>query len=417
MTSAFTDLSDRALRRWAGAVSGLVVGCVLTGALITSIDATQLAGSWGGSGILGELAFLLVIVSFPLIGLLILIQQPRNRIGWLLQGIGLAWGLPELLSAYAHWGLVVDPGSLPGADVAAAVNEGTWTFGVGTMGIFLILLFPDGRLPSARWRTVAWVGASTLVVGAAGIALTPGRMEESPIPTLANPLGSELLEPVTFVVLGVVLPLLPLCILASAVALVRRFRRSTGVERAQIKWLATAGAVVAGLYLVTMLASLVASFAEETPGPVSALQEVSLLSFLLLPVAIGIAILRHRLYDIDRLINRALVYGSLTAILAGNYLGSVLLLQLMLNPLDNQSDLAVAGSTLAVAALFGPARRRIQATVDKRFYRSRYDAARTLDAFAAQLRHEVDVDAVGTDLRSAVNQTVQPTHVSLWVRP
>ncbi|MDQ3105770.1 MAG: hypothetical protein M3Q87_11280 [Actinomycetota bacterium] len=417
MTSASTDLSDSALRRWAGAVSGLVVGCVLTGALITSIDATQPAGSWGGSGILGELGFLLVIVSFPLIGLLILIQQPRNRIGWLLQGIGLAWGLPELLFAYAHWGLVVDPGSLPGADVVAAVNEGTWTFGIGTMGIFLILLFPDGRLPSPRWRPVAWAGGGSLVIGAALISLSPGGMEESPIPTMQNPIALESLEPVLFVLMGVVLPLLPLSILASAVALVRRFHRSHGVEREQIKWLATAGAVVAGLYLVTMLATLVVSFAEETPRPVSAMQEASLLSFLLLPVAIGIAILRHRLYDIDRLINRALVYGSLTAILAGTYLGSVLLLQLVLNPLDDQSDLAVAGSTLAVAALFGPARRRIQATVDKRFYRSRYDAARTLDAFAARLRHEVDVDAVGTDLRSAVNQTVQPTHVSLWVRP
>jgi hypothetical protein len=209
---------------------------------------------------------------------------------------------------------------------------------------------------------------------------------------------------------------LPLCIVASAVALVRRFRRSYGVEREQIKWLAAAGAVVALLYLVTMLATLAGSLTPEQPRWVSALQEASILSFLMLPIAIGIAILRHRLYDIDRLINRALVYGLLTATLAGAYLGSVLLLQLALGPLTKESDLAIAGSTLAVAGLFGPARRRIQASVDMRFYRGRYDAARTLNAFADRLRHEVDLEAVGTGLRAAVHDTVQPVHVSLWLR-
>ena len=416
MTSAFTNLSDRALRRWALAVCFLVVASALTNVVVRSIEPGVRASSWGGGGVLGEVGFLVVILAFPLIGLLILHQQPRNRVGWLLEAVGLAWGLPLLLDSYAHWGLVVRPGSVPAPDVVAALNEGTWTFGIGTMGIFLILLFPDGRLPSPRWRPVAWVAGVALVVGAAGIALTPGGMEESPIPALDNPLGLESLEPVTFVVLGIALPLLPLSIVAAAVALVRRFRRSRGVERGQIKWLATAGALVAILYLITMAATLVApSEAEQHPW-VSTLQEASILSFVLLPAAIGIAILRHGLFDIDVVINRALVYGALSATLAATYLGSVLVLQAAISPLTDQSSLAVAGSTLAVAALFRPARARIQAGVDRRFYRSRYDAALILDAFVDRLRHQVDLDAVGADLSTAVRETVHPAHVSLWLR-
>jgi hypothetical protein len=415
VTSALPHLSDRALRLWALAVCCLVVASAVTNLVVTSIEPGVPAGTWGGGGLLGEVGFLVVILAFPMIGLLVLYQQPRNRVGWLLEAVGLAWGLPQLLDSYAHWGLVVRPGSVPAPNVVAALNEGTWTFGIGTMGIFLILLFPDGRLPSPRWRPVAWVAGVAVVVGAIGITVTPGGMEESPIPALDNPLGLESLEPVTLVVLGIALPLLPLSIVASAVALVRRFRRSHGVEREQIKWLATGGALVAFLYLITMAASLAGSFEAEQPPWVSALQEVSILSFVLLPTAIGIAILRHGLFDIDVVINRTLVYGALTATLAAIYLGSVLLLQAAISPLTDQSSLAVAGSTLAVATLFRPARARIQAGVDRRFSRSRYDAALILDAFADRLRHQVDLDAVGADLSTAVRETVHPAHLSLWL--
>ncbi len=416
VTAVRGDVSDRALRRWAWTGWWLVLVSSTTSLVVSSIGRRDGAASWGG-GTLGETAFVVVVLTFPLVGLLVLLRQPRNRVGWLLQGVGLAWGLPGLLDSYAHYGLIIDPGAVPGPDVVAAVNEGTWTFGIGMMGIFLILLFPDGRLPSSRWRPVGWVAAVTLAVGAVGIALTPGPLEESPIPSMSNPLGLESMEAVLLVVLGVVLPLLPLSMIAAAVALVRRFRHSEDVERQQIKWLATAGAVVALLYLITMLGTLVGSFEPQQPPWVSALQEASILSFLLLPLGIGVAILRHRLYDIDVVINRALVYGSLTVTLAAVYLGSVLVLRLVLSPLTGDSDLAVAGSTLAVAAVFRPARGRIQSVVDRRFYRTRYDGAQAVDDFADRLRHEVDLDAVGADLRASVRETVHPTHVSLWLRP
>jgi hypothetical protein len=411
--------SDRALRRLAWAGWWFTATIAVAGSVVSSIGSADAPASWGSS-VLGEYAFVVVVLAFPLVGLGILLRQPRNRIGWVLQAVGLSWSLPSLPDTYAHYGLVIAPGSVPGPDVAAAVNEGTWVWGIVMMGVYLILLFPDGTLPSPRWRPVAWLAGVAAVVTPVAITLAPGTLEEAPIAGIDNPLTASSIEPVVVGLTIVSLPLVPLCIVAAAVSLAQRFRRATGIQREQIKWLATAGGLVAALFALTLSATLVAEIASAgTPGllplPVRVLQETSILSFLLLPLAIGAAILRYRLFDIDLVINRALVYGSLTALLAGIYLGSVLLLQLVLQPLTEQSDLAVAVSTLAVAGVFGPARRSIQALVDRRFYRRRYDAARALDEFAGRLRHQVDLDAVGADLLAAVHETVQPTHATVWL--
>ncbi|MEO7422007.1 MAG: hypothetical protein ABIU87_06395 [Ornithinibacter sp.] len=406
------------LLAWAG--WWLLVAVLISGLPLLGLDLPRDSQAWGGSGVVGDLLFSLVVLAFPLVGLLILRRQPRNTVGWLLQAIGLVWALNLLAENYATYGMVLSPGSLPRPEVMAAFSQAGWVPAIGLMGTFLFLLYPDGHLPSPRWRPVAWVCGATIALGTLGVLLRPGTMAGSPIPQTENPLAWTSGGPLLTVLMVVVLPLLPIGIIACAIALVTRFRRSRGVERLQLKWLALAGAVVALLYLATMVAVLlgeVTDVLDAATGAVTVLQLVSLVSFVLVPVSIGIAILLHGLYEVDVVINRALVYGALTATLAGVYLGSVLLLQLILSPVTSQSDLAVAGSTLAVAALFRPARRRIQRVVDRRFYRSRYDAARTLDDFTDRLRHQVDLDAVGSDLRSVVDTSVQPAHVSLWVRP
>ncbi len=411
--------SERTLRRSAWGVWWLLVLSTAVAVPLSFLDGNS-GGSWGSGGIAGEVAFVGVWMSFPFVGLLILRLQPRNAIGWLLIAVGMVAGLGLAADSYAVYGLLVSPGSVPGPAVVAAVNEASWAPWIGLMGTFLILLYPDGHLPSPRWRPVAWLSAVTILIVTVTILFSPGSMQEGPVPTMENPIGSQAAEPLLKVLLAIFLPLLPLCIVACAVALVRRFRRSHGIERQQLKWLATAGAGVAFVYLLMMVSVFLKDtnlISADATGWVTALQTLSVLSFVLLPLAIGVAILRHNLYGIDVIINRAIVYGFLTATLATVYLGSVLLLQLALSPLTKQSDLAVAGSTLAAAALFRPVRARIRHIVDRRFYRSRYDATRTLDDFAVRLRHELDLDAVGTDLRAAVHETVQPALVSLWLRP
>jgi len=406
-------LSDRALRRCAWLVSALLLATVAVAVSLPSGE--QQPDSEG----LGELGFVVLIVVFPVTGALILRRQPRNRIGWLLQLIGLVWLVGAFTDSYATYGLLVEPGSLPGADIAAAINGTIWAPGLGLTGTFLILLYPDGRLPSQRWRPVAWLAAGTICGLTVTLLLTPGLMDVSPDPTGTNPLGWESARKGLELAIGVFLVLLPVSILACAVALIVRFRRSAGVERLQLKWLAAAAAVVASTTFVAfIMPPLVGAFTSSTGRPawLGIFDALSLLSFALLPAAIGVAILKHRLYDIDVVIKRTLVYALLTATLVGVYLGSVLLLQLLLSPLTQQSDLAVAGSTLAVAGLVGPARRRIQRAVDRRFYRSRYDASQTIEAFAVQLRHELDVDAVGVQLQAVVNETMQPTGSTLWLR-
>lgn len=408
-------LSDGTLRRLAW-----VAWWVMPASFAVSVPLQYVNTSGHGppSGSAFDLVFTSLIMGFPLVGLLILRQQPRNVIGWLMEGVGLVWGISGLLDAYAFYGLVVAPGSLPAPDVVAALLEGIWAPGIGLMGTFVILMYPDGHLPSPRWRPAAWLSGVTLVMVTLVIDLIPGQLQEGPVPGMANPIGWQAGEGVLTILLIVFLPLVPLSILLCVTGLVTRFRRSRGIERQQLKWLASAGAVVASLYLLAMLSHLLTGTTALTQTPaLDILQKVCLLSFVILPVAIGMAVLRHGLYEVDVVINRTLVYATLTAMLVVVYLGSVLLLQLALSPLTNESDLAVAGSTLTVAAVFRPARFRIQRTVERRFYRSKYDAGLTVEEFAARLRREVDLDAVGADLRDTIHASVQPAHVSLWIRP
>jgi hypothetical protein len=413
-----TRLTDTALRRTSWALLMLVVTALALAAVLRLADFRS--GGEGTLAMLGEGGFFLVLLGFPVAALLILRSQPRNRIGWLLMAIALLWALcGSAADAYARLADRNDPGALPGAGVAALLSTLVWVPGVGLMGTFLLLLFPDGHLPSRRWRPVAWLSGIVIASVFITLALIPDKLEVGAGPNLQNPLGWEQAGPVLLTLQIVLLPLLPVCVVACATALVLRFRRSSGVERLQLKWLAAAAAAVAGIYLLSIAGGVLtgAMFGgQQQPAWMDALDSLSFLAFVCIPAAIGVAVLKHRLYDIDVVINRTLVYGSLTIALGAVYLGSVLLLQLLLNPFTSESDLAVAGSTLAVAALFGPARSRIQTAVDRRFYRGRYDAARTLDEFAVRLRSELDLDAIGTDLSATVEEAVHPAHVSLWLR-
>jgi hypothetical protein len=290
---------------------------------------------------------------------------------------------------------------------------------VGLLAIYLPLLFPNGRLPSRRWRPLAWLSGAVIVLGSVGIALAPGPVEE--LGGVCNPFGLEGAPWVAYA--AVVVPLLPVCVLASAVSLVLRYRRSGGEERQQIKWIAFAASFVGLVALITVVSTLMfAPESLETAGTqplwLELLQDVELLSLAGVPVAVGFAILRHRLYDIDVVINRTLVYGSLTAVLVAVYFGSVVVLQYIFRALSGgESQLAIVASTLVMAALFNPLRRRVQAFVDRRFYRRKYDAAKTLAAFSAKLRDETDLEALNNELVEVVRETMQPAHVSFWLRP
>ena len=357
-----------------------------------------LVASEGVGDIPFAIAFVCVQLGMATAGAVVAAQQPANSIGWLLLATGLGFGLSFVLGVYAEIGIDTSSGPLPGDEAAAWVSS--WLFLPVIFGfpIFVLLLFPTGRLPSRRWRPFARGAVAVLVVATAATAFKPDRIE----PGIDNPLAAGDF----FLTLDSITNVAALPVMATAVwAIVARTRRSRGVERQQLKWFAFAAALVGVGFVPSII----------VPGG-----WVADVSFLLglaalaaLPVAAGIAILRHRLYDIDVVINRTLVYGALTATLAGAYLGSVLLLQLVLSP---GSDLAIAGSTLAVAALFRPLRGRIQGAVDRRFYRRRYDAAMTLESFGARLRDEVALDALSADLRRVVGDTVQPAHVSLWLR-
>jgi hypothetical protein len=353
----------------------------------------------------GQVGLALGFSAFMVVGALVVAHRPSNAIGWIFSTIGLLAFTALLAVQYATYAYVTRPGSLPGATLAAWYGSWPWFVVIALALIFTPLLFPTGRLLSSRWRPVAWLaGAATaalMVLGALGPELDLDRDH-----AIANPIGVAWVEnSAESPVVPALSVLLVVSGLAAAGSLVLRFRRSRGEERQQLKWFTYAVALLPLFVLADFL-------------PYSGGSLLSAVPLVLLPVAVGVAILRYRLYDIDRLINRTLVYGLLTVLLAGVYAGTVLVLGQVFGGVGKDPpSLVVAGATLAVAALFQPARRRIQAVVDRRFNRRKYDALRTVEAFSVRMRDEVDLDALSNELLGVVDQTMQPTTASLWLRP
>jgi hypothetical protein len=357
----------------------------------------------------------LAMLIFPVVGALIASRQPGNAIGWILLGVGIGGGLGMALGIYAYLGLEVQPPLVPAPAVALALESPLWIPFIGLSAMFPILLFPDGRLPSPGWRPWAYFCAGSIAVAYALFLVSPDLLQASEYPRLDNPFAVHALGPFIQAAFPFIILSLPVAMVGCAVALVRRFRRSRGRVRMQLKWLAAAGAMVAATYLLLMLLNL--EFGNPDPTWLRVASSIGITSFALIPIAIGVAILRYRLYDIDLIINRTLVYTALTATLTAAYFLLVTLLQSVLRPIAGTSQLAVAGSTLIVAAIFRPLRARIQAFVDRRFYRSKFDAQTTLERFAAQLRDEVDLPTLSRHLVEVVNGTIKPVSTSLWLRP
>lgn len=412
-------MSPRAARTMAWGVFAVTLG-VYAVMFALGIPTSNLKGGGGGWSSAGgslwlEGAFLLTLLTFAVVGVMVATRRPGNAIGWLLLGIGLAWGVAN--STYSDYGLLLHPGSLPFAGVAAPIAGSFWVPPIGLSGTFLILLFPDGRLLTPRWRWVGRLSVVAIVVGTVSLVVTPGTMTAAGYPHTVNPLGISSLSTVISVAQAAII-LIPVCMALSAASLVLRFRRAQGAERLQIKWLAAAAATVALIYAVVEPVSIALRHESHTPGWLSALQGAALFSFFLVPVAIGFAVLRYRLFEIDVIIQKTLVYTSLVVMLATLYLGGIAALGWIGRTVTGQSGaVAVTLSTLVVAAAFQPLRKRIQGAVDRRFYRARYDAAQTLEAFSSQLRRQIDLDTLRTDVLGIVGSTMHPSHASLWLRP
>ena len=415
-------MSGRAASWLAWSLAALAGAMLAAGvALFVLARSIQLPSTLAASVTVIDMLTSMPVLAFSIVGALIASGRPRNPIGWILLAEGLLWTFLGMIGTYGIYGLG-RPGFVPFPVAVYALGQWLWVPTVGLLAIYLILLFPDGRLPSRKWRPLAWLSGVAIMLGSAGSGLSPGPIAD--LGGVRNPYGLEE-QPWVADAANAILVVFLLCILASVLSLILRYRLSRGEERQQIKWIAFAASFV-GFGFVSAMASglIVLAFAPESWGNANTpplwfdiLFSVVLVSFGGVPIAVGIAVLRYRLYDIDLLINRALVYGSLTVTLAVVYVGGVVGLQSVFRGLTGQeSTLAVVASTLAIAALFSPLRRRVQALVDRRFYRRKYDAAKTLAAFNARLRDETDLEALSSDLVGVASATMQPEHVSLWLR-
>jgi len=392
-------------RRWP-AVLAWAVACVTVASLAPAYRLLSLVGSAGSPegtpSIAATAPVALAVVSAAAVGALVASRRPRHPVGWLLLGIGLTVAVSVLSEPYVKYGLLVRPGSVPGARSLVPLLYSTWLVGLGCAG-FVLLLTPTGSLPSPRWRWWARVTAAAPVLVVLGFAVQPDPMAPE---YLGNPLAVPALAPGLLVATLAGIVVIVAGLVVGAGSLVLRFRRAHGIDRLQLRWLALAAACAPAL----LLAALVAGVLGRDAVVLASLS----LCVALLPLATGAAILRYRLYDLDRIISRTLAYGLLTVLLGLGYAAVVLGLGRLL---PEGSSLVVAAATLAVAAVFQPARRRVQGAVDRRFNRRRHDAARILDGFGARLRDQVDLDSLTAEVLEVMDQTMQPTQASLWLRP
>ena len=382
----------------------LTVLALLLLALILSHPHTHIFDDW--------LVSTLNAVFFSTVGAIVASRRPENLVGWLLCLWALSESISHFSAQYAIYALLAQPDSLPAGEAFAWVSSWLVFITIG-FSVLSILLFPTGRPPSRRWRWVTWLTVAFVLVGAVSGAFSSGRVDG--LGPIRNPLGIEGFSNFYTEILLTMVALV--LVVAAALSVFMRLRRATGIERQQIKWFAYAtAAAVIGLVLAEIIPDVIdVPLWFERIG-----HAIFLLLIPAIPISMGIAILRYRLYDIDIIINRTLVYGSLTLMLALVYFGGVTVTQALFRNITGQEELpqlVVVVSTLVIAALFTPLRRRIQGFIDRRFYRRKYDARKTLEALSAKLRDETDLDALSDDLVGVVRETMQPAHVSLWLPP
>jgi len=359
-----------------------------------------------------QVAIFAAVLAFSSVGAVVIARQPRNLVGWLLGAIALAMALGTLSQGYgiaAHFAL---QDAWPAGPLLLWISSWLWVPAVYAT-VFLLLLFPDGQLRGPRWQVLAWLSAVGLAALLGSLVLQPGSNPD--FPSIENPVpANETVARAVPVLAGVGYVLLFVGLLGAAASLLIRFRRARGEERLQLKWIAYAGMMLAVVYVGFSLAYVVVIEFRLQRGLLDAVFGVLAIgAFTTLPVAIGVAVLRYRLYDIDILINRTLVYGALSAVLGAGYVATVFVLQAVLGSFTGGGQLEVAIATLLAAAAFRPLRNAIQRFIDRRFYRAKYDAQRTVAAFAARLRDEVELETISADLVAVVDETVAP--VRIWL--
>jgi signal transduction histidine kinase len=379
--------------------------------LILSL-AFELARKRGGPGPpvfeLGNTLFSLSTAAFPIVGIMILARQPRNRIGWILLAIGIGWSLP-----LGDFGDFAYGRGIPGGLALIALGAPTWAPPIGLMGTSLLLRFPDGKLPSPRWRKVEWIAWVAITVTVLAIILTPGNLADEGYPNLQNPLAIQGLKPMEALLFPFIVAI-PITIIASAVSLVMRFRRSSGSERLQIKWLSAAAATVAVIYLTAMVSSISTSWSSTAPTWVRVIQNWAVLSFLLIPVAIGFAVLKYHLYDIDVVINKALVYGALAAFITAVYVGIVVGVG---SAVGSKRNLALSIlATALVAVGFQPVRERVQRLANRLVYGERATPYEVLSEFSGRMAHAYATEDLLPRMARIVAQGTGAAQVAIWLQ-